>query len=622
MKKIWIFMLSLVVLGMQAQTRSLEEMRGMALQHFTKTGKAKLAAQQNQELKRLKTNTTLGVFGYDNGGFVVVSPDAEFGGIIGYSTNRFNDHNPGFNWWLTSQEMCIKNGVKPAKLEGENVNPDGVPMLCQTQWGQSEPYNLLVPYDYWGCLGEDFLFSSATGCVATAMSQICKYWECPKEAHFTNDYYLVHNVVTDPEKAFRWVTYEEYQQLGDNYEYLADRADGKGLVLCTDYLTGEKVVDTLEADIDYDTLHYDDMLYIYQDVNYDVAQARAVAQLMVTCGVATGMRYSKFCSGSESDYDKSVPGLTRWLGYYEPSMQYHKQKYYTAQEWQDMIVDELNAMRPLLYGGYNTDGGGHSFILDGYQVTEEGGLLYHFNYGWEGQDDGWFDLNNLQSSVTEGQQVTEFSVDQDMVIGITPADQPIDLRYGPQVGVEKLQFGYDADNDSIYFKADFINENVYTDENFTVVFLLTDAEEGSEVIDTVCAGMVCQDLELPYNYKYMGGEYMLSPSELEPDQLYYLSIFHMQMQEDGSEIDTPARAEDLGKCVLAFKYKPDAEVPGLYDNDDDLILEISPEEEGVHGVTTKPNALKNGKFIEKGQPYIIKNKQKYTILGKLFDYAR
>ncbi|MBQ4005956.1 MAG: C10 family peptidase [Muribaculaceae bacterium] len=50
-----------------------------------------------------------------------------------------------------------------------------------------------------------------------------------------------------------------------------------------------------------------------------------------------------------------------------------------------MIVDELNASRPVMYAGQASDGG-HEFICDGY--NSEG--YFHFNWGWSGNSNGYF----------------------------------------------------------------------------------------------------------------------------------------------------------------------------------------------------------------------------------------
>ncbi|MDA3886554.1 MAG: C10 family peptidase, partial [Candidatus Delongbacteria bacterium] len=71
-----------------------------------------------------------------------------------------------------------------------------------------------------------------------------------------------------------------------------------------------------------------------------------------------------------------------------------------------LIQTEINANRPLMWGGYGPDGG-HAFVLDGYDVDAiNNKYKYHFQWGWGGSYNGWFQLNDLTpgvSSFTEGQ---------------------------------------------------------------------------------------------------------------------------------------------------------------------------------------------------------------------------
>ena len=55
-----------------------------------------------------------------------------------------------------------------------------------------------------------------------------------------------------------------------------------------------------------------------------------------------------------------------------------------------ILVREIDANRPVYFHYTNLHGGGHSVVADGYQV-KNGQLFVHFNFGWGGRSNGWYD---------------------------------------------------------------------------------------------------------------------------------------------------------------------------------------------------------------------------------------
>ena len=60
--------------------------------------------------------------------------------------------------------------------------------------------------------------------------------------------------------------------------------------------------------------------------------------------------------------------------------------------WVQYIKESLDAGCPIPYSSTTTSGGRHIFILDGY--TDNG--YFHFNWGWGGQGNGWFKLDDMR----------------------------------------------------------------------------------------------------------------------------------------------------------------------------------------------------------------------------------
>ena len=178
-----------------------------------------------------------------------------------------------------------------------------------------------------------------TGCVATAMAQVMKYWEWPMHGYGSKTYY-----------------------------------DEKGC--------GK----TLSQDFSLNTYDWDNMLNEYNSSgSWTGVEATAVATLMRDCGYAVEMRYTP----SESSAVINAQILQTYF-HYSPVAVDRYVKNYPEEMWHEFIRKDLSEGRPVLYNGQSTTGG-HEFILDGYD--SEG--YYHVNWGWGGRQDGWFMLTNL-----------------------------------------------------------------------------------------------------------------------------------------------------------------------------------------------------------------------------------
>lgn len=55
-----------------------------------------------------------------------------------------------------------------------------------------------------------------------------------------------------------------------------------------------------------------------------------------------------------------------------------------------ILQKEIDAGRPVYFHYTNLNGGGHSIVADGYQIIDKK-LFVHFNFGWGGKSNGWYD---------------------------------------------------------------------------------------------------------------------------------------------------------------------------------------------------------------------------------------
>lgn len=306
----------------------------------------------------------------DADGFVVVSGDDRFKEVLGYATsgNINNENLPeGLQYWLgflaremqAAQAYYDANGiVRTSDVSDESYNAlVSVEPLIKTKWSQDAPFNNLCPMTSEG--------RAVTGCVATGMAQVMKYHGAPLKGigSHTNAYFAG----------------------------------------CT-------------ADFGNTTYDWANMRNEY-GVTATEAQKNAVATLMYHCGVATDMRYTAHDSGTPSIY--AGMALVNYFGY-NPNMHYEGRDYMSAGAWKALLLSELQANRPLVYWGMTseTSGAGHFFVCDGYDA---GSGLFHFNWGWGGTFDGYYELSALEPGIGgAGAGTGEFNYFQSILVGLQP----------------------------------------------------------------------------------------------------------------------------------------------------------------------------------------------------------
>ena len=283
------------------------------------------------------------------GGFVIVSADDAVKPVLGYSTNgSFDPQNIPANCaaWLqdyADQIAYVKEHnlsasetvqqewteLEEGRMPSRSGNSRAVEPLITTTWDQSPWYNSLCP-------GEDD-DQAVTGCVATAMAQIIKYYEYPAHGLGTHGY-------TDSYYGDLFVDYEN-----TTYRY-----------------------DLMPNELDWDTPD---------------EQVNAVATLIRDCGVAVNMAYSSYES---SAYDLAArAAFVTQFGY-----EAHIANKDEDSVWIVMLKEELDQARPIFYSGKGRfwgSNGGHAFICDGYDAND----FFHFNFGWSGSYNGFFQIGAI-----------------------------------------------------------------------------------------------------------------------------------------------------------------------------------------------------------------------------------
>ena len=338
-----------------AGDRTEREMLAIAQTHLAKRG----TRSSTQTIQKVAEERYYCVYGNDKQGFVVVSHDDLFAPILGYSDSHFdvNSLPCGMSWWLGAISEQMASRIQELSPVTQSTEFVVVPHLCKTKWNQGDPYNFYTPV----INGKH----TPTGCVATAMSQIMKYFAYPAQGKGKGYYTLESNPSSRVTETISGV-----------YEW-------------------EKMLD------EYDAIGLTDEVRI------------PVARLMKDAGLATNMAYGSNGSGAYSVL--AARGFCYNFSFDSLALRCFYREYFNQEMWMNTIYKELAEGRPILYTGVSASGG-HAFVFDG--VDEEGRI--HVNWGWGGSGDGYFDFSDLNPIGSND----HYNSQQSMVFGFKCQDTP------------------------------------------------------------------------------------------------------------------------------------------------------------------------------------------------------
>ena len=359
------------------------------------------------------------------------------------------------------KEVRARQAIPPAKHVKGDITGDVVvaPMLTCT-WGQDSPYNYYCPNQW------------PSGCVAMAMSQIMYYWKYP--------------------------------------------TSGKGKIT---YSTAGKNVTVNFAESEYD---WSIMKDSYTAMDWKKPTGQNVAKLCYDCGVACYMEYDQ--SGSGATIVDAYNAMFTHFGYNASDMTLHlRLATDTQEEWNAILFAELDSLRPVLYAGVSSTGGGsdaagHAFVIDGYDTNH----FVHVNWGWNGNYNGYYDLTLLNPSGYT------FSDNQQMVVGIKPDEtgehtqrKPFrmemsnPLSYGKN-STPKLGSTFSLSIGGLY------NRGTYA-ATYTLAIMLYDQSHHFVQQASLPADNLTFTLGCNYGYSTFGNVRCSLP-ELTPEGYYYFSV--------------------------------------------------------------------------------------------------
>ena len=153
----------------------------------------------------------------------------------------------------------------------------------------------------------------------------------------------------------------------------------------------------------------------YHNEASNSASAQEVQKLVKYCGQAVEMQYGKSSSSATSQRN----AFTAYFGYSKLSQQI-KREDMTAAAWEDAIYTEIAAGRPVFISALKLNGG-HAFLCDGY----DGNGLYHINWGWRGNENGFFALNAMSDGNSGGTGAASgeegYTINMQAMIGLEPS---------------------------------------------------------------------------------------------------------------------------------------------------------------------------------------------------------
>ena len=257
-----------------------------------------------------------------------------YAGAIAYAAVDRRDLNEHPDWTLLLDAELSEDVTRSGQIYGP---------LLTTAWGQKRSndgidcsaYNHFVDTTSSTCPTITYPCDTCpTGCVATAMAQIMKYWNYPV--------------------------------------YIPNKVE------------------------QYDWCNMPDSLICEGNPKY-ATERNAIAHLMADCGKAAKMKYCKYDCQSFAWPIDARDGLVDTFGYHSDAIRRLRSSHSTK-TWKKMLIEDISSGRPVLYGGVSWksngyDWGGHAFVCDGYNEHTD---KFHFNWGnYGGNNAIWCSVDSI-----------------------------------------------------------------------------------------------------------------------------------------------------------------------------------------------------------------------------------
>lgn len=283
------------------------------------------------------------------------------------------------NWVSGEWKELLKSGASDNAAKAGVYGP-----LITSAWGQTKAYPKTCDgYNYYvkettqvcACAN---ISKCPAGCVAVAMGQIMRYWQYPVKSPYT----------------------------GENYDW-------------------SNMPDTLKA----------------KSPRFE-KERKAIARLLRDCGESAEMQYcyapKRYGCQSFAWPLKACDGFINKFNY-SSSAERKLRSSSNTKSWKAMLIDNIKRGFPVLYASASLAikdyaECGHAYICDGYNENTD---MFHFNWGYDGEANGWYTLDNLVIKLSK--QPYNWNHLERMVINIYPSyiENVKDNIYGGKVAENK-----------------------------------------------------------------------------------------------------------------------------------------------------------------------------------------
>ncbi len=341
------------------------------------------------------------VFNFNSEGFVIVAGDDRVQPILAFSDEgafiaenmpahiRFflEGYTEEIQYAIDNQQYTSESTQQQWKLllsdttlASKAGNVIVGPLLGNNKWNQTRYYNNLCPDDTSG--NSAYGGHAAVGCGALVMGQVMRYWQYPTTGRGSHSY-----------------TSNNYGSLSANFAAT--------------------------------TYHYESMPDKLTASNHPDSCVEAIATLLYHCGVAVNMNYGPAASVCNSN--RIVSALSNYFRY-PATVQYIERGSTSSTTWLNYLKGELDEGAPFMYGG-SGNYGGHVWTCDGYRDDD----YFHFNWGWGGQQNGYFLITNCSSY--------GFNSNHAIIIGIRGPELPSSIE---ENNVENIKVFPNPTNGNVY----------------------------------------------------------------------------------------------------------------------------------------------------------------------------
>ncbi len=321
----------------------------------------KTVGKKSVKIKSIVFSETNGIKTYytvnfTEGGFIIISADDRVQPVLAYSTVNFaptDIKNEEVKQWLNNYDEQIYFAVKNNSFfPGIKDKWQAIETESFSKSSKDVAPLLTTTWDQGDAYNDYCPGDTPVGCVATATAQIMNYWEFPETGVSEHHY-------TDPDYGFLSADFSS-----GNYDW-ANMPDSPG--------------------------------------------NDAIAKLMYHCGISVDMNYDPAGSGAQI-YDAAI-ALANYFKYNQTTINFLQKSDFSDADWINILKEELDASRPILYAGFSEASGGHAFVFDGYDSSEK----FHVNWGWSGYYNGYFSIGSLSPATAN------FNDGNQIVTGIQPS---------------------------------------------------------------------------------------------------------------------------------------------------------------------------------------------------------